>query len=307
MGPAIPPLVAPRASVIDHDGSMSPDETSLGPTLRAWRDRLRAASVGLRRGAARRAVGLRREELAGLAGISVDYLVRLEQGRAGNPSVQVVAALARALQLDRAERDHLYRLAGLQPPADGLISNHIPPGMQRLLVRLGETPVGVFTADWRLIWWNDSWTALLGDPSPLPSEERSYVRTRFPVAGERGGLSHWPVVSADPDGIDRAVVADLRRAAGRYPADRGLASLIKGTIDGNSHFAQLWREAAITGHREERKTVEHPQAGDITIDCDVLTDSDTDLKIVAYTAVPGSEDEARLKFTQVIRTQTTPI
>jgi transcriptional regulator with XRE-family HTH domain len=100
---------------------MPTGETSFGATLRAWRDRLVPAAVGLPSGIARRAAGLRREELASLAGILVDYLVRLEQGRAGNPSAQVVAALGRALQLDRQERNHLYRLAGLQPPQDGLI------------------------------------------------------------------------------------------------------------------------------------------------------------------------------------------
>jgi transcriptional regulator with XRE-family HTH domain len=100
---------------------MPTGETSFGATLRAWRDRLVPAAVGLQSGIARRAAGLRREELASLAGILVDYLARLEQGRAGNPSAQVVAALGRALQLDRQERNHLYRLAGLQPPQDGLI------------------------------------------------------------------------------------------------------------------------------------------------------------------------------------------
>src|SRR5215470_7226746 len=136
---------------------MSTDETALGTTIRAWRDRLTPAEAGLPVGRARRAAGLRREELADLAGMSVDYVVRLEQGRATTPSAQVVSALARALRLSRQERDHLYRLAGLQPPLDGMINDHIPPGMQRVLTRLGETPVAVFAADWRLIWWNRSW------------------------------------------------------------------------------------------------------------------------------------------------------
>ena len=86
--------------------------------------------------------GLRREDLAELAGISVDYVVRLEQGRYATPSAQVVAALARALQLTDAERDHLYRLAGLVPPAGGEISDHIPPGLRRVLNRLGDAAVG---------------------------------------------------------------------------------------------------------------------------------------------------------------------
>ncbi|MGD0698472.1 MAG: helix-turn-helix transcriptional regulator [Trebonia sp.] len=136
---------------------MSADETSLGATIHAWRDRLTPAEVGLPAGRGRRTAGLRREELSELAGISVDYIVRLEQGRAATPSAQIVSALARALRLTRGERDHLYGLAGLRPPRDTAITDHIPPGMQRVLTRLGETPVAVFAADWRLIWWNRSW------------------------------------------------------------------------------------------------------------------------------------------------------
>ncbi len=98
--------------------TMTTMQTSLAATLRVWRDRLAPAEVGLPAGRSRRAAGLRREELADLAGVSVDYVVRLEQGRATTPSGQVVAALARALQLARAERDHLHGLAGLQPPGD---------------------------------------------------------------------------------------------------------------------------------------------------------------------------------------------
>lgn len=174
-----------------------------------------------------------------------------------------------------------------------------------MLIRLGETPVGVFSADWRLIWWNPSWAALLGDPSPVPAEERSLVRTRFPVADGHGRVATHPVLSEMTEASERAIVADLRRAAGRYPTDQRLASLIRRTLDGSAHFAQLWREGAVAGHREDRKIVRHPDVGDITVDCDVLSDNDTDLKIVVYTTVPGSEDETKLQLTRVIGTQTT--
>lgn len=110
-------------------GVMPADETRLGAVLRAWRERLGPAAVGLPVGGARRAVGLRREELSGLAGISVDYLVRLEQGRAANPSAQVLASLARALRLTPDERDHLYRQAGHAPPSRKTISAHMTPGI----------------------------------------------------------------------------------------------------------------------------------------------------------------------------------
>ena len=161
---------------------------------------LAGSAAPVRRGAAggpgTSRAGLRREELAELAGVSVDYVVRLEQGRATTPSAQVVASLARALQLTTAERDHLYRLARLVPPADGTISDHIPPGVHRVLTRLGDVAVAVFAADWQLIWWNRGWAALLGDPSSSPPRLRNFARDRFPVgpgplaspmAGDRAG------------------------------------------------------------------------------------------------------------------------
>jgi transcriptional regulator with XRE-family HTH domain len=282
---------------------MPKDELSLAATLRTWRDRLTPAAVGLPAGYRRRAAGLRREELADLAGISVDYLVRLEQGRAEAPSTQVVAALARALQLSDHERDHLFRLAGLQPPQDGTIVDHIRPGLQRVLRRLGETPAGVFSADWRLIWWNESWAALLGDPSAIPPDERNLVRVHFPVAGDHAQIGMQAVELEDRDATERAIVADLRRAAGRYSNDKRLAALIEHTLEGNRRFAQLWHEGAVAGHREDRKTILHCQVGEITLDCDVLNDSDTDLKIVIFTAAPGTDHETKLKLTHVVGTQ----
>ena len=279
---------------------MRTDETSLGATIRAWRDRLTPADVGLPSGRARRAAGLRREELAELAGLSVDYVIRLEQGRASTPSAQVVSALARALRLSKQERDHLYRLAGLQPPADGMITDHIPPGMQRVVTRLGDTPVAVFAADWRLVWWNRSWEALLGDPSEVAPEHRSLVESRFPVAAAPPGrLAAWRVVSDDIEASDRAIVADLRHAAARYPHDKQLTALISRTLEGNARFAELWREGAVGRHAEDRKTIRHPEIGDVTVDCDILNDSDTDLKIVIYTAAPGSEDATKLDLARV--------
>lgn len=279
---------------------MSTRETSLGATIRAWRDRLTPADIGLPSGRARRAAGLRREELAELAGVSVDYVVRLEQGRASTPSAQVVSALARALRLTGQERDHLYRLAGLQPPSDGVIADHIPPGMQRVLTRLGETPVAVFAADWRLIWWNRGWAALLGDPSVIAPDSRSLVASRFPVAGGPSApLAARRIVSENRGESDRAIVADLRRAAARYPRDKRLAALIRRSVDGNARFAALWREGAVGTHAEDRKTIRHPEIGDITVDCDVLSDSDTDLKVVIYTAPPGSDDATKLDLARV--------
>ncbi|WP_211717666.1 helix-turn-helix domain-containing protein [Nocardiopsis sp. MG754419] len=272
---------------------MARDGTGLGAALRTWRDRLPPTAVGLPAGRARRAVGLRREELADLAGISVDYVVRLEQGRARTPSSQVAGALARALRLDDDERDHLYLLAGLLPPGDGLISDHIPPGMQRLLTRLGDAPAAVFAADWRLVWWNHGWASVLGDPSPREPEARSLVRLHFPTPQD-GEHTHRPVISANTEGVERAIVADLRSASARFPDDPRLAATLRRTLDGNPRFARLWREGAVGHHTEDRKTILHPTVGPITVTCDLLTDAGTGLKVVVYTADPDSEDASRL-------------
>ncbi|RNG28234.1 XRE family transcriptional regulator [Streptomyces botrytidirepellens] len=272
----------------------------LGAMIRTWRNRLPPSAAALPVGRARRAVGLRREELADLAGVSVDYVVRLEQGRATTPSAPVVASLARALQLSTAERDHLYRLAHLVPPADGAISDHIPPGVHRVLTRLGDAAVAVFAADWQLIWWNRSWAGLLGDASPVPPQLRNFARERFPVGGAgpvRLGL--WPVTELDRDATDAAVVSDLRRATGRFPHDTRLAELIRVLRAGNRRFAELWAIGTVAAHREDHKTIEHPSVGPVTVDCDVLTDGDSELKIVIMTAVPGSADETKVQLAAI--------
>ncbi|MGK5679217.1 helix-turn-helix transcriptional regulator [Actinoplanes sp. URMC 104] len=272
--------------------------SELGATLRAWRDRLSPAEVGLPDGHGRRAAGLRREELAGLAGISVDYVVRLEQGRFVTPSAQVVAALARALQLSAAERDHLYRLAGIAPPAD--ISDHIPPGLQRMLGRLGDTAaVAVFAADWQLIRWNRGWAALLGDPSVVPSALRNFARDSFPADGAAPHLSQWPVTSLSRDTTEAAIVSDLRRATGRFPNDRRLTALVRELTRTNRRFAELWSTGAVGAHREDHKIIQHPSVGPIAVDCDVLSDGDAELKLVVLTAAVGSEDETKLRLALV--------
>ena len=268
----------------------------LGATLRAWRDRLSPAAAGLPSGRARRAMGLRREELAELSGISVDYVVRLEQGRSTTPSAQVVAALARALHLTDEERDHLYRLAGLAPPIDGEISDRIPPGIHRVLNRLGDIAVAVFAADWQLIWWNRGWAALVGDPSSTPSHLRNFARDSFPINREDPRLSQWPVTLLGPETAETAIVSDLRGATGRFPNSKRLSDLVQILTTGNERFAELWAAGAVSAHREARKVIEHPAVGPITVDCDVMTDGDAELKIVILTATPDTRDETNLRL-----------
>lgn len=271
----------------------------LGRLLRSWRDRLSPADVGTTTGGVRRAAGLRREELAALAGVSVDYVVRLEQGRARTPSGQVVSALARALQLDRDERDHLYRLAGLQPPGDALVGTHVPPGVQRLVSRMGDNPIAVFTAAWDLLTWSPTWAALFGEPAGRTPWQRNLVAQTFLddlLAGERVGRA----VHADGGASFRAsLVADLRRTQGRHPDDPRLRALIDRLLDSSAEFARLWGTGAIGEHLSERKAIDHPVVGALDVDCDVFTVSGSELRIVAMTAATGSPAAEKLDFLRV--------
>jgi transcriptional regulator with XRE-family HTH domain len=157
----------------------------LGRTLHAWRDRVTPAEAGLPSGGKRRAPGLRREELAHLAGLSVDYVVRLEQGRSESPSVQVLTALARALRLSDAERNHLFALAGQVEPSPGRVSAYIPPGVQRIVDQLEGAPLCVCDAAWTMITWNPLFSALIGDPSPWQGRWRNIVYLHFAAPGDR--------------------------------------------------------------------------------------------------------------------------
>jgi len=275
------------------------DHGELGALLRSWRDRLSPADVGTTAFGVRRAAGLRREELAALAGVSVDYVVRLEQGRARTPSAQVVAALARALRLDREERDHLYRLAGLQPPGEALVSTHVPAGVQRMVTRMGDNPIAVFTASWDLLIWSPTWAALFGEPGGRTAWERNLVAQTFHedlLAGERIGRA----VHADGGaGFRASLVASLRRAQGRHPDDPALRSLITGLRGSSTEFDRLWRTGAVGEHLSQRKVVEHPEVGRLEVDCDVFTVSGSELQIVAMTVAAGSPAAEKLDFLRV--------
>ena len=268
--------------------------------VRRWRDRVAPEDVGVPAGSRRRASGLRREELAGLAGISADYLTRLEQGRATAPSAQVVAALARALRLPATERDLLYQLAGHAAPGADVVPSHVKPSVQRLLDRLAHTPVVVYDASWTLVMANAPYNALMGDTSPWRGIERNAVWRN--LAGPPNRVVHTGAEQAEHQA---RLVADLRVTAARYPADRSLRRLIGELADSCPGFTRLWEsdppEALPDNTRH--KVVDHPAVGRITLDCDTLYVVGDDLRITVYTAEPGTEDAERLALAVVLGTQ----
>ncbi|AHH95892.1 helix-turn-helix transcriptional regulator [Kutzneria viridogrisea] len=273
-------------------------KAEFGAAVRRWRDRVSPEAAGLAVGGQRRAAGLRREELALLAGISADYVTRLEQGRATSPSAQVVAGLARALRLSGAERAHLFELAGLVAPGPEVVPTHITPSVHRLLDRLTGTPVAVYDATWTLLLANPQYAALMGDPSGWRGFERNGVWRSFLGPGSRVRLT-----PESRRALQAGQVADLRAAAARYPADPGLRGLVAQLRENSPLFAELWDSGEVSRHVAARKTIDHPEVGALTLDCDILTVANSDLRIMVYTAEPGTEDAERLALVSVIGIQ----
>ncbi|MFI7112444.1 helix-turn-helix transcriptional regulator [Nonomuraea sp. NPDC050227] len=267
---------------------MNRDE--LAGFLRSRRARVTPSDVGLPGGGRRRTPGLRRQEVAQLAGMSIDYYIRLEQGRGPHPSRQVLGALGRALMLDQDERAHLFRLAGqvLETPR---IREDVPAGILHLLAFLEDVPAYVLDARYDLRAWNPLAGMLMGDLDSLPPDGRNVIRWVFRSPGIAEHLS-----DEEKSRFARASVADLRVAAGRYPDDRALQALVAEMLALSPEFAELWARHEVEVRREQRKQVTHPAVGTIDAICQVLPVPDRDdLRLVLYTTEPGSPSHRALR------------
>ncbi|WP_026926322.1 helix-turn-helix transcriptional regulator [Granulicoccus phenolivorans] len=275
----------------------------LAAFLRRSRERVRPEQVGLTAGSRRRTPGLRREEVALLAGISVDYVVRLEQGRGPAPSASVIGALARALRLEPAEHDALFYLAGMSPPGPGSIRMQVRPSVLRLLDRFHDLPVIVLSAKGDVLAWNAMSSALHGDWAALAPARRNLLRLRFlpePTPEARSSVGASPAEAADADAL---VVASLRAAAARYPDDPALRSLIAELLAGSVRFAGLWESTFAGFMRSHAKTVIHPELGPLRLECDTLEIPDDDQQLIVYSAAPGTREAEALELLRVIGTQ----
>ncbi len=268
----------------------------LGAALRAWRDRLTPQAVGLKQNSPRRAPGLRREELAVLAGISIEYVVRIEQGRATTPSAQVCSALARALQLSDEEQAHLLRLAG--HTADPNRTPRLIPGsVQRIMEQLSGHPLSVYDATWQLLHWNPLFAATFGDPTALSDDGRNMLLRQF-----EGETSRVRYTSAERSAFEESLVADLRATTSRYPDDQELNALI-GRLERGARFRELWARGTVAAHQSGHKIVEHPDVGAVDLDSDTLTTQGSNLRVVVYTPRPGTDARSKLDFLTAVGTQ----
>lgn len=260
--------------------------TDLGDFLRARRARIQPADVGVRAIGRRRVPGLRRDELASLAGVSVEYYVRLEQGRAPNVSDSVLDALAGVLGLDDTERDHLRNLARPARVARGSCPR-LRDGVRLLLESMSATPAFVLGRRMDVVGWNRLADAIAGW-STSPAGMRNTARHLFLDPTARDFYPEWAAVAEE-------TVAYLRLDAGRHPKDPKLAALIGELSIADETFRTLWAAHAVKEKTFGRKVIDHPVVGRLDLRYETLAlPGDPDLTLVTYLAEEGSTTADRL-------------
>ncbi|GGX69100.1 XRE family transcriptional regulator [Streptomyces hiroshimensis] len=274
---------------------MTIDRSELADFLRRARDRVRPQDVGLPAGPRRRTPGLRREEVAQLVGMSVDYYIRLEQARGPQPSPEMLAALARALRLSTDERDHLHLLAGRRPPAARTAGDHVNPGLLHLLDQLPATPVQVLSDLGDVLAQNAMAEALLSGVCTVSEHGRNVVWRWFTDPAQRAA---YP--AEEHDYYSRLHVADLRAAVGRRAGDPAATRLVQRLRDASEEFAGLWELHEVAVRRATRMRVLHPLIGPVDLDCQMLLAPCGDQRVVLYTPPPGTDTAERLALLKVV-------
>ncbi|MCF6522121.1 helix-turn-helix transcriptional regulator [Streptomyces sp. JJ36] len=284
------------------------NRSELADFLRRSRARLTPADVGLPPGARRRTPGLRREEVAGLAGMSTDYYARLEQARGPRPSRQMLGALARALRLTDDGSDHLFHLAGEEPPRRQGTPDRVRPALLRVLDRLYDTPAQVYN-DWGdVLAQNAMAVALVGDLASRPPRDRNMVRRFFLGAadGPGGPGSRYFVPPEDRPRHARTHVANLRAVVAARPGDPGPAALVAELRAASREFAVLWEDHEVEVQRAAVKRFRHPVVGELELECEALASHEHAQRLIVYTARPGTESHARLELLRVVGLQDGP-
>jgi transcriptional regulator with XRE-family HTH domain len=269
------------------------DRSELADFLKTRRAAIRPGDVGLPEGPRRRTPGLRRQEVAQLAGISVEYYIRLEQARGPKPSRQVLLALARALVLDRDQRTHLFHLVDELPEPES--SREITPTIRNLLAGLDDFPAYAIDACYDMLAWNAAADRLMGYLSHLEPECRNLLRTNF--TGRYA--SH---LLADPQSLAfmQDCVADLRASLARSPKDAKIRALVDELLRSSPEFGEMWADHQVAVRRVQRKRVVHAQFGPMEFDCQVLEVPGTALKLIVYVPEPDSATAAAFASLKVL-------
>jgi transcriptional regulator with XRE-family HTH domain len=270
------------------------DRAELADFLRRSRERLEPAAVGLPPRGRRRTPGLRREDVAQLAGISVDYYARLEQQRGARPSEQVISALARALRLTEDECDYLYRLAGLGTRARDTAGRHVSPGLMLVLDRLVDAPAQVMSDSGQVLARNAMADALFGAPA-VAGRAGNAIWRMFTDGGSRS-----LVAEEERPALVANHVADLRATHARRPHDEEVNALIHDLLEISEEFRELWERHDVAVMHNCVKTILHPEVGPLALGCEVLMDSTGEQTLVLYTARPGTDAAEKLELLRVL-------
>ncbi len=274
------------------------DRAGLADFLRRRREVLQPEDVGLPRGQRRRTTGLRREEVATLCHMSTDYYARLERERGPQPSEQMIASMAQGLHLTLDERDHLFRLAGHEPPARGSLSEHLSPGLLRILDRLEDTPAEVVTELGETLRQTPAGVALTGDASRYTGPARSLGYRWFTDPAARA--LYRP---DDHRHLSRVYAAHLRQVVTlRGPSSRA-AALAELALSRSEELRELWKAHEVGIRLDDEKHFVHPEVGALTLHCQTLLDPAQSHRLLVYTAVPGSESDEKLRLLAVIGAQ----
>jgi transcriptional regulator with XRE-family HTH domain len=279
-----------------HDGGM--DRAALADFLRRRRDALDPADVGLDAGPRRRAPGLRREEVAHLTGMSVDYYVRMEQARSTQPSPQMLQALSRTLRLDADGRDHLFRLAGHPAPARTGTSSHVRPMLLRVMDDLRDSAAMVVSDLGVVLAQNRLSVLLLG---PAPEGTGLEASTTWQWFTNPDARSRFP--AEDHEQLGRVRVADLRATWAARSGAADVRQLVDALLAASNEFRRMWELHEVQVRRGERKRVLHPEVGLLDLECEVLTRPDDGQALVILSAPPGSPEIEKLRLVAVVGAQ----
>lgn len=269
---------------------MTARQDELREFLRSRRARLTPADVGLAtgNGSGRRVAGLRREELAILAGVSADYYARLEQGRAANVSEQVLVAVADALRLNDVERRHLNGLVRGPETPSTVDFVRVRPALRSMINALGPVPALLHDPLFQVLAINKAAGVLIDDFEAMPAVDRNWAKWTFLNPRAREVYVDWDEVAAQ-------VVAVIR-AAGAHAAGPRLDRLSAELSSRSAEFARFWAEHRVFRHTHGPKRFHHPAVGEMTLNYEVMMlPDDPGLSLILYTADPGSRSEARLR------------
>ncbi|WP_067566947.1 helix-turn-helix transcriptional regulator [Nocardia acidivorans] len=275
---------------------MNRDE--LADFLRRHREALQPAAVGLPEGPRRRTPGLRRDEVSMLAGISTDYYTRLEQARGPRPSTQVLAALARALRFTDNERDHLYHLAGQQPPARGG-DTHVSPAILHVLTKLDDTPACVISDLGEVLVQNRMHTLVSGDFSQRTGLDRCVPWLWFTRPAERERFA-----AQDRPGMSRHHVAGLRATAAARAGAADVTELVARLRAVSTEFEELWSAHEVRPEAGHGKRIIHPEVGLLDLLCEPLLTPSATRQLLVYYPRSGTDTQDKLDLLRVIGTQT---